>query len=94
MYAFKALAMYQFLGQNLEYPSNCGTYNGTVYVGFVVETNGNLTNIVVKRGLHPKFDAEAVRVVKLMSVGMWKGGKQNGKPVRVNFTLPIKFSME
>ena len=86
-------AMFQFLRDNLKWPKEaCG--EGTVFVGFEVETNGNLTNIVVKRGFHPQFDAEAVRVVKLMSVGMWKGAKQSGKPAKVAYTIPIKFRLE
>ena len=87
-------AMFEFLGKNLEYPNKCGSYSGTVYIGFEVAANGDLSNIVVRRGFHPDFEAEAVRVVKLMSKGMWKGVTEGGKPVKVGYTIPIKFSLE
>ncbi len=86
------IAMFQFLRENLNWPKDvCG--EGTVFVGFVVNIDGSLSDIHIKRGINI-FNEEALRVVKLMSVGMWKGAKQNGKPVRVAYTLPIKFSIE
>ena len=86
------IAMFQFLRENLNWPKDvCG--EGTVFVGFVVNIDGSLSDIQIKRGINI-FNAEALRVVKLMSVGMWKGAKQSGKPTRVAFTLPIKFSVE
>ncbi len=87
-------AMFEFLRKNIVYPNNYGTYNGIVFIGFEVDTNGDLSNIKVKRGFHPQFDAEAVRVVKLMSKGYWKGATQSGKSVKVAYTIPIKFSVE
>jgi TonB family protein len=85
-------AMYEFLRENLRCPQEvCG--EGTVYVGFTVEIDGSLTNIQIKRGISI-FNEEALRVVKLMSKGMWKGGQQGGKPARVNYTIPIKFRLE
>lgn len=90
------IAMFEFLKEHIKWPSMCmdACIEGTVYVGFEVDINGDLTNINVKRGFHPRFDAEAVRVVQMMSEGMWKGAKQNGKPVRVAYTIPIKFRLE
>lgn len=86
-------AMYQFLGENIKYPQTCRNIDGTVYVGFVVNTDGSITDVKVKRGVHADIDSEAVRVVQLMS-GKWKPGMQNGKPARVSFLLPMKFRLE
>ncbi len=85
-------AMFQFLKDNIKWSKDvCG--EGTVYVGFVVNIDGRLSDIHIKRGINI-FNEEALRVVKLMSVGMWKCAKQSGKPARVAYTLPIKFSVE
>ena len=86
-------AMFEFLKENLKYPKHARDCEGTVYVGFVVKTDGNLTDVNVKRGLHPDIDDEAVRVVKMMS-GKWKPGMQSGKPISVAYTIPIKFRLE
>jgi TonB family protein len=86
-------AMYQFLAKNTKYPETARHVDGTVYIGFVVNKDGSLTDVKVKRGVHPDIDSEAVRVVKLMS-GYWKAGIQNGQPERISFTLPIKFRLE
>jgi TonB family protein len=85
--------MFEFLRENIKYPQTCRNVDGTVYVGFVVKTDGSLADVNVKRGVHPDMDAEAVRVVKLMS-GKWKPGMQSGKPANTSYTLPIKFMWE
>ncbi len=88
-------AMHQFIKDSLKYPmvSQENEIQGTVYVSFIVETDGQLTNINVKRGISGGCNEEAVRLVNLMS-GQWKAGKQMGKPVRVAYTIPIKFKLE
>jgi protein TonB len=96
-------ALNQFLIKNLEYPKGArGVYKkgktieegvqGRVVIGFIVEQNGKVSNIEVKKSVHPLLDAEALRVVKLMPD--WEPGKQNGKPVRVYFQLPIEFQLD
>jgi protein TonB len=62
---------------------------GTVYVGFVVEKDGSISHIEVKRGISEECDAEAVRAIKAMP--KWKPGMQRNKPVRVYYTLPIRY---
>ena len=63
---------------------------GTVYVQFVVDQNGEVVDVTVVRGAASKdLDQEATRVIKALP--KWTPGKQTGKPVRVQFTLPIKF---
>ena len=61
--------------------------SGRIFVYFIVETDGSISNVKVLRGLEEHFDEEAVRVVK--SMPHWIPGKQNGQPVRVAFTLLV-----
>jgi len=81
----------KFISKNVEYLEIAREYGieGTVYVGFVVEADGSITQVNVARGLFKPLDEEAVRVVKLMPA--WKPGKQKGKPVRVRYKVPISF---
>jgi protein TonB len=84
-------AMYKFINANMKYPSQArrmGT-EGSVFVEFVVEPTGAITGTKVIKGIGGGCDEEAVRVVQKMPP--WKPGKQNGKPVRVRFVLPVKF---
>lgn len=64
---------------------------GKVYIQFVIEKDGSITDVKVVRGVDASLDKEAVRVVKAMP--KWKPGKQRGKPVRVSYTLPINFQL-
>jgi protein TonB len=64
---------------------------GTVYVTFVVERNGNVTDVKVLRGIGGGCDEEAIRVIQAMPP--WVPGKQRGKPVRVQFNMPIRFTL-
>lgn len=86
-------ALYQFLAANIKYPGgpdDC--VNGKVIVSFVIEKDGTVSDAKVVRKLHPAFDAEALRVVKLMP--KWEPGRQEGMPVRVLFNLPINFNLK
>lgn len=84
-------ARLKFLRKNLKYPQLAreSGIQGSVYLQFVVEPDGSISNIRIVRGIGGGCDEEAIRVVKLMP--KWKAGKQRGKAVRVNFTMPIKF---
>ena len=86
-------ALIEFLQTNLKYPEDAikQKLGGRVMVQFVVETDGTVSNVRVARTLFPSLDAEAVRVVKAMP--KWKPGKEKGRPVRVNFTLPVVFNI-
>lgn len=84
-------AMMKFISQNMKYPSQArrmGT-EGSVFVEFVVDQAGKIGDAKVIKGIGSGCDEEAVRVVNKMPP--WKPGKQNGKPVRVRFVLPLKF---
>lgn len=87
-------AMRKYLGKNIEYPQMAreSGIHGRVFVTFVVEIDGRVTDIKVQRGIGGGCDEEAIRVVKNMP--RWKPGKQRGKPVRVQFNLPIKFTLQ
>ena len=65
---------------------------GRVIIQFVVERDGSITDVRVARGVDPYLDKEAVRVVK--SMPKWIPGKQNGKAVRVKFTVPVMFRLQ
>jgi protein TonB len=64
---------------------------GKVFVTFVVEKDGSITDVKVLRGIGGGCDEEAVRVIKGMP--KWSVGKQRGKPVRVQFNMPIVFKL-
>lgn len=84
-------AIERYLRNNIRYPQVAleNNISGTVYVTFVVEQDGSITNPRVLRGIGGGCDQEAVRLVK--SMPKWIPGKQRGKPVRVQFNLPIRF---
>lgn len=84
-------AMYKFIQENIEYPQLAleNNISGKVYVTFVVEEDGSITNPKVLRDIGGGCGQEALRVVKMMP--KWKPGKQQGKVVRVQFNLPVKF---
>ena len=83
----------RFLQENIIYPEEAKETGaqGKVYVTFVVETDGSLTDVRVLRGVGYGCDEEAVRVIKAMP--KWIPGRQRGVPVRVQFNLPIKFTL-
>lgn len=83
-----------FVRQHIVYPESAlhERVEGKVYVQFVVEADGTLTNAKVLRGLSADCDKEALRVISEMP--RWKPGKQNGRPVRVYFNLPVNFRIE
>lgn len=83
-----------FLGQNLRYPEAMREKNiqGKVYISFVVEKDGALSNFHTLRGIGYGAEEESIRVLKLSP--KWNPGYQNGQPVRVQFTIPISFTLE
>jgi TonB family protein len=87
-------ALFGFINTNLVYPQAArdAKKEGTVYVGFFVETDGTVTNINVKRGIDKECDEAAIELIKKTS-GNWKPALSSGKPVRSPYTLPIKFKL-
>ena len=88
----KALAKY--LKSNLKYPLSAQENNiqGKVYISFVVEKNGNLSDLKIIKGIGNDCDEEAMRVLK--SSPAWKPGMADGKPVRTSYILPVSFSAD
>lgn len=86
-------AMYKWLQENMRYPTMAreAGIQGTVFVTFVVERDGMITNVEVVRGIGGGCDDEAIRVVRNMP--KWNPGKQRNQPVRVQFNLPVRFML-
>lgn len=84
----------EYISKNLKYPDIAAEngIQGRVFVAFVVEPDGRVSNVRVVRGVDPSLDKEAVRVVE--SSPRWTPGKQRGKAVRVSFTFPIIFVLQ
>ena len=84
----------EYLAKNIKYPQLAreSGIQGRVFINFVVEHDGSVTNVKVMRSLGGGCDEEAVRVVK--SMPKWKPGKQRGKPVRVSYNLPVNFKLQ
>ncbi len=87
-------ALYKFIQQNLKYPQLAKENNitGRVFVQFVVEKDGSVSNVKAARDIGGGCGAEAVRVVK--SMPKWTPGKQRGKAVRAAYTLPVNFVLQ
>jgi len=85
---------YAYLQKNIHYPAVAKENNvqGKVFVTFVVEKDGSLTDIKTVRGIGSGCDEEAVRVLK--NSPRWKPGIQNGRQVRVQYTMPISFTLQ
>ena len=87
-------ALYKYLAENIKYPEQAKSdgIQGRVFVRFVIEADGSVTNAQVLRGIGGGCDEEALRVVEAMP--KWTPGMQQGKPVRVQFNLPITFKLQ
>ena len=81
--------MNQWISDHLTYPSNGA--QGTVFLSFIVEKDGSISNVKVLRSVDHSVDSAAAACVR--SMPRWIPGKQEGKLVRVQFTLPIIFQM-
>ncbi len=88
------LALRQFIANSVKYPviAQENGIQGRVYVTFVVDADGSVSEPRIARGVDPSLDKEALRVVSALP--KWKPGKQRGKPVRVSYTVPINFQLQ
>lgn len=84
---------FTYLHANIKYPPNAvkDKIQGKVFIGFVVEKNGSLSDIKVIRGVSSDIDSEAIRVIS--NSPKWRPGLQNGRPVRVQYAIPITFKL-
>lgn len=83
------VAMKKYIIQNLINPETTPKLTGKVFVAFVVNANGSLQDIEIKKGLSQAYNEEALRIVNLMPT--WQPGMQSGRAVRVKYLLPIEF---
>ena len=86
-------AFYKYLQQTVRYPAKSfeNRIQGKVLITFIVEKDGSLTDIKVAKGVSEDIDAEAVRVMTISP--KWNPGTQNAKPVRVQYTMPLSFTL-
>jgi len=86
-------AMRVFLAMNVKYPKQAiqNKIHGKVYVNFVVDELGDVTNVKIIKGASWILEDEALRVIKLMP--KWEPGRMEGKAVKVSYTVPINFNM-
>ena len=89
-----AAKMMEYIQKNMKYPlmARESDIQGRVFVNFVVEPDGSISNVTVMRGIGGGCDEEALRVVN--SMPKWKPGKQRGSAVRCSFTVPIIFKLQ
>ena len=87
-------ALFKFLGENVHYPAEAekAGIQGRVIATFVVEKDGSISQPTIVKSVDPLLDAEAIRVISAMP--NWKPGKQNGKVVRVKYTVPLSFNLD
>ena len=87
-------ALFKYMAENMKYPEDAKKQQveGRVLVQFSVETDGSVSNTEVLMRVFPSLDAEAVRVISGMP--KWIPGKQNGKVVRVKYTIPVSFRLK
>ena len=87
------IAMLKYIMENMKYPEQAMKegIQGRVAVRFIVEKDGSISDVKPILSVHPLLNKEAVRVVR--SMPKWTPGKQNGKPVRVRFNLPVMFKL-
>ena len=87
-------SFYSYVNSNLKYPSQARRMRiqGRVFIQFVIEKNGSISQVEVIRGIDSSCNQEAVRVIS--NAPAWLPGKQRGKPVRVKMVLPISFKLQ
>ena len=87
-------ALMLYIAKQVKYPAEAkkAGAQGRVFIGFIVEPDGSLSDFKVLRGIGHGCDEEALRVVK--SMPKWKPGMQRGKAVRVQYLVPVNFKLE
>jgi len=86
-------AFYKYLARNIDYPDDAREkgIQGTVTLSFIVEKDGKLSEIEIKKGIYPLIDNEAIRVMKRCP--LWLPGTQYGRAVRTAYDIPINFAL-
>lgn len=86
-------ALMTYIARHINYPAEAIRMGieGTVFISFIISKEGKVSDISIMKGLSKECDAEAIRVIQMLPT--WKPGKQNGDPVVVRFSLPIRFKL-
>jgi len=86
-------ALKEFIRNNIQFPNQAKSKNisGIVYVNFIVETDGTLSDINILKDIGGGCGEEALRIIKKMP--LWNSGEQDGVKVRVNYNLPVEFKL-
>ena len=84
----------RYIASNVEYPEEARKkgIQGRVFISFIIEKDGSVSNVTVARGTHKLLDNAAVNVIKNIPVELTPG-YQDGKPVRMSYTIPINFKL-
>ena len=84
--------MFEYLSKNKIVPNSASKTkkNKTVYVEFIIDIDGSVVDVAIIRSVNTEYDAEALRLIK--SMPKWEPAKQKGKPVKIKYTLPVKFN--
>ena len=87
-------ALMDFIKENLRYPAaaKLNKIEGISYIGFTIDTTGRMEDFRLRRGFDKECDEEAMRLVK--SLSGWKPAMQSGKPIEIEFTIPIHFELK
>lgn len=87
------VAFMKWLTQNLNYPTPAQRQHieGKVVVSFIINRDGTIVDAKIAKSVHPLLDREAMRIVGMMP--KWKPGRQNDKPCRTMFVIPINFKL-
>ena len=87
-------ALFEYLSKNIKYPADAEKkkVEGKVFVTFVVDSDGKITDVSLLKKVFPSLDAEAIRVISAMP--NWIPGRQKGQAVRVKYTVPIMFRLK
>lgn len=82
-------AFFRYIAQNIQYPSRCAETGGAVFISFIVERDGTVTNVEVIKSLGADFNQEAMRLIQ--NSPNWNPGEYLGRPVRQKMVVPIRF---
>ena len=83
-------ALFEYIKTHLDYPK--GGAEGTAYVTFVVDENGKVTEVKLLKGIKDNLEANDAAIRLIENMPSWIPGKQRGKPVKVQYNLPIRFA--
>ncbi len=86
-------ALFEFVAQNMVYPQEAfnARIEGSVFVEFIINTDGKAVDAKILRSLTPECDAEVLRIVSILP--LWQPATKDGKPIATRFVLPVQFKL-